>query len=61
VESRLLKAPAVLPVQVAETAPAQVNEQTSTDTMGATKVCPACGQTIKAEARLCRFCRTRLG
>jgi hypothetical protein len=26
-----------------------------------TKKCPVCGQTIKADARLCRFCRAQLG
>ncbi len=61
VESRLLKAPTVLPVQVTQAAVAPVNVQTSTDTTGDTKPCPACGQTIKAEARICRFCHTRLG
>jgi hypothetical protein len=61
VESRLLKAPSVLPVQAAQATAAPVKAQTNPDTTGATKQCPTCGQTIKAEARICRFCRTRLG
>jgi hypothetical protein len=61
VESRLLKAPAVLPVEATQSAVAPAKVQTSTDTMGANKPCPTCGQMIKAEARICRFCRTRLG
>ena len=58
VESRLLKAPDVLPVQAKEAPapPAQSPAQASSDT----KPCPACGQIIKAEARICRFCKTRL-
>jgi hypothetical protein len=53
VESRLLKAPAILPIQPPE--PVQVPAQVGGDT----RSCPACGQIIKAEARLCRFCKTR--
>jgi hypothetical protein len=34
-------------------------EQAKIDTTGATKQCPACAQIIKAEARICRFCRAR--
>jgi hypothetical protein len=60
VESRLLNAPAVLPVQATQAAVAPMKAQTSMDTKGATRPCPACGKTIKAEARICRFCRTRL-
>ncbi|KAF0106768.1 MAG: hypothetical protein FD146_2360 [Anaerolineaceae bacterium] len=52
VESRLLQAPAVRPVKPAPPAPAPAP--------GA-KLCPSCGQTIKAEAKICRFCRTMLG
>jgi alpha-tubulin suppressor-like RCC1 family protein len=50
VESHLLQAPTVRPVKPAPPAP----------TPG-TKLCPKCGQTIKAEAKMCRFCRTLLG
>jgi uncharacterized protein (UPF0212 family) len=58
VVSCLLKAPDVLPVQTAQAVvrPAQTPAQVGSDT----KACPACGQIIKTEARVCRFCHTRL-
>jgi predicted RNA-binding Zn-ribbon protein involved in translation (DUF1610 family) len=60
-ESSLLKAPAVLPIQATQAAVVTVKEQTRTGTTGATKPCPTCGQVIKAEARICRFCHSKLG
>ncbi len=59
-ESRLLQAPAVRPVKPApEKAAAQVIAPEA-QSPSATKQCPSCGQTIKAEAKICRFCRTNL-
>jgi alpha-tubulin suppressor-like RCC1 family protein len=60
VESRLLQAPIVRQVKTtpAETA-APVQTNTTAPTLDS-KQCPACGQTIKAEAKICRFCRTML-
>jgi alpha-tubulin suppressor-like RCC1 family protein len=55
VESRLLQAPIVRPVEAA--APVQ---ETASGPAADTKPCPNCGQTIKAEAKICRFCRTML-
>jgi hypothetical protein len=60
VESRLLKAPAVPPIRATQAVVTPVKGQTSTETTCATKKCPACGQAIKVEARICRFCRTQL-
>ena len=59
VESRLLKAPAVLSVQAAQVAVVPAKVQTNMDATGDTKTCPACGQLIKSEAKICRFCRAR--
>jgi arginine exporter protein ArgO len=56
VESKMLTAPpkpAVAPVKPAAPAPAAA----VTEAKGDSKQCPACGQTIKAAARVCRFCR----
>ena len=55
VESRLLQAAAVMPVKAA--APIQVPVAVP---ISNTRLCPNCGQTIKAEAKLCRFCKTIL-
>jgi hypothetical protein len=60
VESWLIKAPAVLPAQAVEGAKANVQIKPSSGEAHDTRRCPVCGQTIKAEARLCRFCRTQL-
>jgi RNA polymerase subunit RPABC4/transcription elongation factor Spt4 len=60
VESRILKPPPVRPVQAPQGSYVRIKGQTSLDTMDATKSCPACGQTIKAEARICRYCHTML-
>jgi hypothetical protein len=55
VESRLAEAPAdwppktPLPITLPQT-------QSNADT----RLCPACGQTIKAAAKICRFCRVQL-
>ena len=55
VESLLINAPAGwsadLPIPLK---PPEM--QSNTDT----RICPVCGQTIKAEAKICRFCRTML-
>ncbi|MBI4732113.1 MAG: zinc ribbon domain-containing protein, partial [Chloroflexi bacterium] len=60
VESRLLQAPAVRPIKpTSEKAAAQVIAPEVQIASG-TKQCPSCGQTIKAEAKICRFCRTNL-
>jgi hypothetical protein len=56
VESHLLKAPAVLPATITQPVTAPIPNPAQ----AGTKACPACGQIIKAEARICRFCRTRL-
>jgi hypothetical protein len=58
VVSYLVKVPGVLPVQTTQAGdiPTQAPAQAGSDT----KACPACGQIIKAEARICRFCHTRL-
>jgi len=56
VESRLQSMPVVSPAQVRQ--PPALNNPTATPP--GTRLCPACGERIQAEARLCRFCRTRL-
>jgi hypothetical protein len=56
VESRLLQAP---PVRPARTASGNLTAGEPAAHSG-TKQCPSCGQVIKAEARICRFCRTML-
>jgi SH3-like domain-containing protein len=51
-------------VEQAVAPPVPVEEISSTSVSlspGETKVCPACGETIQAEARICRFCRQEVG
>jgi hypothetical protein len=59
-ESRMLTAPAKPPVPkpepTAKPKPAVIKASAS----GVTKPCPACGKMIKAEAKICRFCRARV-
>lgn len=62
VESRLLQAPSVRPTRIAAEkldAPVIV-PVVETTAQTDTKHCPSCGQTIKAEAKICRYCRARL-
>ena len=49
VESRLLKSPSALPVSIL---PAALHLETSIET----KTCPACGQIIRIDTKVCRFC-----
>lgn len=58
VESLLLKAPAVLPLQAAKVV--ATDAQVPAEASGDTKICPACGQVIQKEADICRFCHTKL-
>jgi predicted RNA-binding Zn-ribbon protein involved in translation (DUF1610 family) len=60
VESRLLQAPAVRPARATPEKTAAQGPQPAAEPAADTKQCPACGQTIKAEAKICRFCRTML-
>ncbi len=58
VESRLLKAPDVLPVQTAKAV--ATDAQVPVEAGGEPKICPACGQTIQEEANICPFCHIKL-
>ena len=62
VESGLLQAPPVRPARAADEKPAASVQAPAAEPVARsdTKQCPACGQTIKAEAKICRFCRTML-
>jgi hypothetical protein len=59
-ESRMLSAPHQPQVSRPPIAPKPGPVVPPPTTSGDTKPCPACGQMIKAEAKICRFCRTRL-
>jgi hypothetical protein len=59
VESHLLQAPSVRPARPTPEKVAAQSPALATEPAAETKPCPACGQIIKAEARLCRFCRAR--
>jgi predicted RNA-binding Zn-ribbon protein involved in translation (DUF1610 family) len=62
VESRLLQAPSVRPARAAPEKPAAPVQAPAAKPAARsdTRQCPACGQTIKAEAKICRYCRTML-
>jgi hypothetical protein len=58
-ESRMLTRPSGRPAAQPPPVPASQAAGVPSPTPGDTRVCPSCGQTIKAEAKICRFCRTR--
>ncbi|MEW6092980.1 MAG: hypothetical protein AB1531_03340 [Chloroflexota bacterium] len=60
VESRLLQAPTVRPTKSAPVPSAATVRPADAEAAADTKKCPACGQMIKAEAKICRFCKTIL-
>lgn len=59
-ESKMLTAPATLPVPKPKTIPKPESAVSPSASPTDTRPCPSCGQPIKAEAKICRFCRARL-
>lgn len=57
VESRLLKAGVVEATRVIEEGIPETPKEVESKPAADEKNCPVCGKTIKAEARICRFCR----
>jgi hypothetical protein len=59
-ETRLLTGPAKPPASKPQPASQPVPAAVPSSIPADSRLCPACGQTIKAEAKVCRFCRAKL-
>jgi hypothetical protein len=58
-ESKMLTRPSGTPMPQRQSVPEQNPAGIPSTTPGDTRPCPKCGQMIKIEAQVCRFCRTR--